>query len=57
MVESVTRGLRLVSTAEFSGHVDERNRGDDVLDRYCVEERKAEEQTVIDFVNRIAMAL
>lgn len=53
MVESFTRNERLVIGVDFNGHVVEENRGDEeLLVRYCVKDRNAERQMLVDFAKR-----
>ncbi|KAI5619044.1 hypothetical protein C0J50_21075 [Silurus asotus] len=56
--EGVPRNERLVIGADFSGHVGEGNRGDEeVMGRYGFKERNVERQMVVDFANRMEMAV
>lgn len=58
MVESFTRNERLVIGVDFNGHVVEENRGDEeLLARYCVKDRNAEGQMLVDFAKRMEVAV
>lgn len=48
MKESVQKGERAVIGGDFSGHIGEGKRDDEVLGKYGFKERKAEVQTKVD---------
>ena len=56
LTENIPRGERVVTGADFNGHIGE-GKGDEVMGAYGVGERNAEGQMVIDFPKRIEMAL
>ncbi|KAI5623219.1 hypothetical protein C0J50_17006 [Silurus asotus] len=58
VVEGVPRNERLVIGADFNGHVDEGNRGDEeVMGRCGLRERNVEGQMVVDFAKRMEIAV
>ena len=58
VVESIPRQERVVTGADFNGHVGKGNRGnEDVMGRYGVKERNAEGQRVVDFAKRTNMTV
>ena len=57
-IESIPRGHRVVLIADFNGHVRVGDRGDkEVTDRIGVKDRNVEGQAVVDFANRMEMAM
>ncbi|KAI5625632.1 hypothetical protein C0J50_14846 [Silurus asotus] len=58
VVDAVPRKERLVIGADFNGHVGEENRGaEEDMGRYCLKVRNVEEQMMVDFSNRMEMAV
>ncbi|KAK3571803.1 hypothetical protein QTP86_020595 [Hemibagrus guttatus] len=58
VMESIPTGERVVIGADFNGHVGEGNRGDEeVMGKFVVKERNLEGQMVVDFANRMDMAV
>ncbi|XP_067359512.1 craniofacial development protein 2-like [Channa argus] len=58
VMQSISRGERVVIGAEFNGHVGEGNRGDEtVMGRFGVQDRNTEGQMVVDFAKRMEMAV
>ncbi|KAK2913101.1 hypothetical protein Q8A73_007214 [Channa argus] len=58
VMQSISRGERVVIGADFNGHVGEGNRGDEtVMGRFGVQDRNAEGQMVVDFAKRMEMAV
>ncbi|KAK3531142.1 hypothetical protein QTP70_013244 [Hemibagrus guttatus] len=58
VMESIPTGERVVIGADFNGHVDEGNKGDDeVMGKFGVKERNLEGQMVVDFAKRMDMAV
>ncbi|MCI4379298.1 hypothetical protein PGIGA_G00226350 [Pangasianodon gigas] len=58
VIESIPTGERVVIGADFNGHVGERNTGDEeVMGKFGVKERNLEGQMVVDFANRMDMAV
>ncbi|KAI5628052.1 hypothetical protein C0J50_8290 [Silurus asotus] len=58
VVDGVPRKERLVIGTDFNGHVGEGNRGDEeVMGRYGIKERNVEGQMVVDFAERMEMAV
>ncbi|KAK3544563.1 hypothetical protein QTP86_016937, partial [Hemibagrus guttatus] len=58
VMESIPTGERVVIGADFNGHVDEGNTGDEkVMGKFGVKERNLEGQMVVDFDKRMDMAV
>ncbi|KAK3524528.1 hypothetical protein QTP70_029840 [Hemibagrus guttatus] len=58
VMESIPTGERVVIGADFNGHVDEGNRGDEeVMGKFGVKERNLEGQMVVDFAKRMDTAV
>ncbi|MCJ8742384.1 hypothetical protein PDJAM_G00081420 [Pangasius djambal] len=58
VIESIPRGERVVTGADFNGHVGEGCTGDEeVMGRFGVKERNLEGQMVVDFAKRMDMAV
>ncbi|KAK2905587.1 hypothetical protein Q8A73_009530 [Channa argus] len=58
VMQSIHRGERVVIGADFNGHVGEGNRGDKtVMGRFGLQDRNAGGQMVVDFANRMEMAV
>ncbi|MCJ8747404.1 hypothetical protein PDJAM_G00153150 [Pangasius djambal] len=58
VVESIPTGERVVIGADFNGHVDEGNTGDEeVMGKFGVKEKNLEGQMVVDFAKRMDMAV
>ncbi|KAK3534572.1 hypothetical protein QTP86_016661 [Hemibagrus guttatus] len=58
VMESIPTGERVVIGADFNGHVGEGNRGDEeVMGKFGVKERNLEGQMVVDFANRMDIAV
>ncbi|KAK3506329.1 hypothetical protein QTP70_005304 [Hemibagrus guttatus] len=58
VMESIPTGERVVIGADFNGHVDEGNTGDEeVMGKFGVKERNLEGQMVVDFAKRMHMAV
>ncbi|KAK3510978.1 hypothetical protein QTP70_027790, partial [Hemibagrus guttatus] len=58
VMESIPTGERVVIGADFNGHVGEGNTGDEeVMGKFGVKERNLEGQMVVDFANRMDMAV
>ncbi|KAK3560441.1 hypothetical protein QTP86_008438 [Hemibagrus guttatus] len=58
VMESIPTGERVVIGADFNGHVDEGNKGDDeVMGKFGVKERNLEGQMVVDLAKRMDMAV
>ncbi|KAK3531248.1 hypothetical protein QTP70_015219, partial [Hemibagrus guttatus] len=58
VMESIPTGERVVIGADFNGHVDEGNTGDEeVMGKFGVKERNLEGQMVVDFAKRMDMAV
>ncbi|KAK3525884.1 hypothetical protein QTP70_010940 [Hemibagrus guttatus] len=58
VLQSIPTGERVVIGADFNGHVDEGNTGDEeVMGKFGVKERNLEGQMVVDFAKRMDMAL
>ncbi|KAK3564031.1 hypothetical protein QTP86_006945 [Hemibagrus guttatus] len=58
VMESIPTGERVVIGADFNGHVDEGNTGDEeVMGKFGVKERNLEGQMVVDFAKRMDMGV
>ncbi|KAK3546355.1 hypothetical protein QTP70_025768 [Hemibagrus guttatus] len=58
VMESIPTGERVVIGADFNGHVGEGNTGDEeVMGKFGVKKRNLEGQTVVDFAQRMDMAV
>ncbi|KAK3522454.1 hypothetical protein QTP86_011000 [Hemibagrus guttatus] len=58
VMESIPTGERVVIGADFNGHVNEGNTGDEeVMGKFGVKERNLEGQMVVDFAKRMDMAV
>ncbi|KAK2918392.1 hypothetical protein Q8A73_002763 [Channa argus] len=58
VMQSISRGERVVIGADFNGHVGEGNRGDEnVMGRFGLQDRNTEGQMVVDFAKRMEMAV
>ena len=58
VMESIHKEERVVTGADFNGHVGEGNSGDEnVMGRYGDKARNAERQMVVDFATRMEMAV
>ncbi|KAK3556963.1 hypothetical protein QTP70_022304 [Hemibagrus guttatus] len=58
VMESIPTGERVVTGADFNGHVGEGNTGDEeVMGKFGVKERNLEGQMVVDFAKRMDMAV
>ncbi|MBN3289671.1 CFDP2 protein, partial [Polypterus senegalus] len=58
VMNSVPKGQKVVTGADFNGHVGEGNSEDEeVMDRYGVKERNEEGQRIVDFAKKMNMAV
>ncbi|MCJ8732717.1 hypothetical protein PDJAM_G00214520 [Pangasius djambal] len=58
VIENIPTGERVVTGADFNGHVGEGNTGDEeVMGKFGVKERNLEGQMVVDFAKRMDMAV
>ncbi|ROL49068.1 Craniofacial development protein 2 [Anabarilius grahami] len=58
VMQTVPRGERVVIGADFNGHVDEGNSGDEeVMGRFGLQERNPEGQRLVDFAKSMEMAV
>ncbi|KAK2891510.1 hypothetical protein Q8A73_017175 [Channa argus] len=58
VIQSISRGERVVIGADFNGHVGEGNRGNEtVMGRFGLQDRNTEGQMVVDFAKRMEISV